>query len=381
MQAILFIYGLAFFSLALTICLRYDNRSTLKLAKILWYLVGFGFLHGLNEWLDLWALSPSVPSYIQPAGPYLLLSSFLLLFEFGRRLLLDSLVGQPSGRLASLVLSLWVYAPILTMLGIVVSQSQQYTHALTIWSRYLPGFLGSSMAAVGIYLFPRNRLGQEDPSEGAAHQLAWSLAALSFLIYGISAGLVTESSNQFPASVLNADGFLRTFGFPIQLVRALCAVGLAASVGRLLRVFHQEYEEKLRNEVRRNCVALDMYYDAKGRFEAILQASPQGLIGLDQNGLVEFANDIALGLLDYQMSTLKGLSFHLKCHHTDRDGQVRLIDHWVGYEGLPLNKIERIDKDHFWRANGKWFTVSYQVTPQWRNRRTRGVVISFTPLA
>jgi len=228
MQVILFIYGLAFFSLGLTIWLRYDPRSTLKLAQILWFLAGFGLLHGLKDWLDLWALSPSFPSYLQTASPYLLLSSFLFLFEFGRRLLLDSLIGQASEMIAVRVLSPWIYVPLLAVLGFISLHSEQSSLSLTIWSRYLPGFLGSTMATLGTFLFCKYRLHQEDPATGLAHHhLAWYLVALSFLVYAISAGLVTESSSRSLSSVLNVEGFRQTFGIPIQLVRAMCAITLA----------------------------------------------------------------------------------------------------------------------------------------------------------
>jgi len=146
-------------------------------------------------------------------------------------------------------------------------------------------------------------------------------------------------------------------------------------------VFSQEHEKLLRNEAERSRISLELFYETKACLDATLRASSQGLVGLDSNGLVVFANDVALGLLDYRIGTIKGRSFYRTCHHTDMDGQARPVDLWHGYKGNPNNTIERVNKDCFWRANGTWVSVSYQVAPQWRNGRAQGVIIAFTALA
>jgi uncharacterized membrane protein YeiB len=50
---ILFVYGQVFFVLGLAIVLQSRRRSRLSLARNLPWLAGFGILHGLNEWGDL----------------------------------------------------------------------------------------------------------------------------------------------------------------------------------------------------------------------------------------------------------------------------------------------------------------------------------------
>ena len=56
LDVVFFIYGLAFVVMGLSIALQSKKGSEFKLGNILWLLAGFGILHGLNEWLDMWAI-------------------------------------------------------------------------------------------------------------------------------------------------------------------------------------------------------------------------------------------------------------------------------------------------------------------------------------
>ena len=62
---IYFIYGLMFFVLGLAIALQSRHSSRLDLARNLTWLAAFGFLHGFNEWGDLFI--PLQAEYLAPA--------------------------------------------------------------------------------------------------------------------------------------------------------------------------------------------------------------------------------------------------------------------------------------------------------------------------
>jgi len=88
-----FVYGQMFFILGLAITLRSRAHSRLELARHLPWLAAFGFLHGLNEWGDLFI--PIQATYL-PADTINLLyfvqslilaASFAVLFQFGAELL------------------------------------------------------------------------------------------------------------------------------------------------------------------------------------------------------------------------------------------------------------------------------------------------------
>ncbi|MHC4346695.1 MAG: hypothetical protein ACYSUP_18660, partial [Planctomycetota bacterium] len=48
-----FVYGLAFFCLGLIIVIYPKKGSFFRLAEHIWWIAGFGILHGINEWLDM----------------------------------------------------------------------------------------------------------------------------------------------------------------------------------------------------------------------------------------------------------------------------------------------------------------------------------------
>jgi len=90
---IFFIYGLAFFILGLSIALQLRRTSRLNLARSLPWLAGFGFLHGFNEWGDLFLpiqqpfLAPPFYDLLRTIQLILLATSFASLFQFGIELM------------------------------------------------------------------------------------------------------------------------------------------------------------------------------------------------------------------------------------------------------------------------------------------------------
>jgi signal transduction histidine kinase len=68
--------------------------------------------------------------------------------------------------------------------------------------------------------------------------LLW--AGLAFAVYGIVGQVFVKPSLVFPSQHINSALFSQTFGFPIQLVRALAAAGIAFHLGKALRAFEAE---------------------------------------------------------------------------------------------------------------------------------------------
>ena len=51
-----FIYGLAFFSMGLAVWLEAGRTSGFENIRALRFLAGFGFLHGLHEWVEVFTI-------------------------------------------------------------------------------------------------------------------------------------------------------------------------------------------------------------------------------------------------------------------------------------------------------------------------------------
>jgi signal transduction histidine kinase len=70
-------------------------------------------------------------------------------------------------------------------------------------------------------------------------------AAIAFGWYGAVGQLFTNASALPPSNVINETVFLRLFGFPVQLLRALLAGAASVYVIRFLRAFQVEMEQKI----------------------------------------------------------------------------------------------------------------------------------------
>ena len=254
-----FFYGLAFFSMGLAIWLASARfrTSEFRLAGALLFLAGFGVVHGLQEWHDMFVQideggASNIPGWLLLPEVHLahLVLSFLLLVFFGVRLLyanrreIDDDQAKSGNRLALLgagaFLALWGLSVIATWL-VYRPERLPMINAADVLARYTLGITGAVIAAWAIWLeqgvFKRRGMG------GFGRALLGAAAALS--IYGVVGQLFTQPSFFFPSTVLNSDLFLRLFGFPVQVLRAAMAALMAVFIIRALNVFDIENEQRL----------------------------------------------------------------------------------------------------------------------------------------
>lgn len=249
-----FFYGLAFFSMGLAIWLASSRfrRSELPLAGALLFLAGFGIVHGLQEWFEMFEIvdargGSSMPGWLLLPEVRLLhlVVSFLLLVVFGIRLLYANRRPAISGNRfaflgATAFLLIWAISVLATLLVYRPDRLEMIT-AADVLARYTLAIPGAVIAAWAIWLeqdmFRRRGM--------ARFGRALLIAALSLLIYGLIGQIFTRPSFIFPSTVLNTTTFLATFGFPIQLLRASLAVLMAVFIIRALNVFEIEDRQRL----------------------------------------------------------------------------------------------------------------------------------------
>lgn len=379
MDLIYLFYGLAFLALGFVIVMRLEPDSAFSLARHLWLLAAFGFMHGLLEWTDLWRVVHGDTAVLAMLQPFILLASFALLLEFGRRLTLSALAGMENDAIAQRFLGPWMHLPIYAAVALAAAISEDRLAALALWSRYLPGFLGAGLAGIGCYLYRRRRFAEDERSVPGS--VAWYVAAASFFAYAVLAGLIVTPGTSFPSSVINEDSFLLATSIPVQTLRAICAVLIAASFGRIMRMFGEERASKLRHAVDAGQYSLAQYQEAKARYEAILDASPDGIVGLDAEGNFNFANQAALAMLGFGIDELKGKSFHLVAHHTLPDGSQHPLEECLIHQSLLDGKPRHAEADVFWRSNRTWFPAAYRVARVHRGDKVFGVVVIVRNLA
>lgn len=237
-----FFYGLAFFAMGLVVLLESGRASEFRFARALLPLALFGFMHAAHEWFEMFQIFAAHESgYV--AGPVeetfrilSLVTSFLLLLNFGARLLPDA-EERPRlstwqtlamGGVWSLAVGFlyWRYRPPTTSLLVAADVLARYSLAI-------PG----SVLAAWVLLRERRDFHARGMSR-YGQSLLW--AALAFLIYGVVGQLFTRPSLVFPSQNVNTALFLRTFGVPIQLVRGLSAGVIVLTLGSALRAFELE---------------------------------------------------------------------------------------------------------------------------------------------
>ena len=261
---IYFFYGLAFFSMGLAIWLASSRfrTSEFRLAGALLFLAGFGIVHGLQEWFDMFRLLDERGSTIIPFWLLLhevhlthLVISFLLLVFFGIKLLFaNRRVGDNGDRFAlagaGAFLLLWLVSVGLTWL-VYRPERLVMINAADVLARYTLGITGSIIAAWAIWLEQRNF-----EKHGMARFGRTLLgAAVALLLYGVIGQLFVQPSFIFPSTIINTELFLNLFGFPVQLFRAVLAVLMAGFIIRALNVFEIENQQRLAEAVEQRAAA------------------------------------------------------------------------------------------------------------------------------
>ncbi len=235
---ILFVYGLAFFVMGLAIVLEARPGSKLPLARNLWPLAAFGFLHSGVEWLDMvmvagfhgGPLPGQIPISTLRLG--LLVVSSLALAWFGAALL-----AEAGGRWRACL----VVPPALFLLwaGVMAAAPGGFSpHTdpsawASVWARYLLYLPASLLSALA--------LARQAPTlrglgmRRIAADCRW--AALVFGANAIVAGLVVPRADPLPASILNYESFQNLVGLPPQFFRAAAALAITFFIVRVLRLF------------------------------------------------------------------------------------------------------------------------------------------------
>jgi hypothetical protein len=242
MDVIFFIYGFAFVIMGLAIFLQSKNNDLFKISNLLWLLAGFGFLHGANEWIDMWVIlrgKSEILDYIR--GTCLILSfSFLLSFGVETILLYSSIKHKKLIKLLPLIISI-----IVLVIGIVSNDFWRYVN---LSSRYFLGFPGGILTGIGFHMFYKQ---QKYIFNNLSLNKYFTGIIIVSILYGIFGGLVVPQADFFPANTINITTFLNIVGLPVQIIRTICAIIFGWSMIGILTIFNWEKETQLKEILKR----------------------------------------------------------------------------------------------------------------------------------
>jgi signal transduction histidine kinase len=239
-----FFYGLAFFCMGLLVILEGNRASDMRLRKALRPLAGFGIVHGMHEWVDMFEQMERlmgheqavIPEYVRLA---LLAVSFVSLIAFGTYLLAYTETAQRVITLVPIGLeAIWVF-------GLASIRGNYLPNEIwavaDVWTRYTLAIPGGLLAAIG--LVAQQRAFRRSGLIRFGQDALW--AAVAFAWYGVAGQFFVKTTSFPPSNIINEDLFMELFGFPVQLFRASMAIVAAFFVIRFLRAFQVETEQKI----------------------------------------------------------------------------------------------------------------------------------------
>ncbi|MBI5872520.1 MAG: PAS domain S-box protein [Candidatus Omnitrophica bacterium] len=229
MDYVFFCYGASFIFLG-AVCLAILRRSP-DAKRLPWFWLGlFGFVHGLNEWMDMVAVSLGDSFYLRTVRLVVMIASFVCLMEFGRRG-----YSEASGRRISA--GFYVLFFVAASLGLLsgwegINAASRYCFGLVsgVWAAYIFLSFKSDKAAAPLNRFSVNLL---------------RIAGISLLLYGLTTGLIVPHAKFFPANIINTGSFIDLIHLPVQLFRGIFAFILSAAVA--LYAINQGLEAFLRH--------------------------------------------------------------------------------------------------------------------------------------
>lgn len=237
-----FIYGLAFFAMGMVLALARLRASAFKFALTIPALAGFGLLHGIHEWFEMFQKMAAISSGHVPTLPeevlrvLILATSFLLLSLFGIMLLRSDPTSRAMALTPVVILAaLWVLSTAAAA-TILQSTPSEIVLLADVLSRYILAMPGALLAAWALMVQQRTFREHGMPQFG--RDLVWCTTAL--ILYGVVGQLFVHPSPLAPSNVLNSSQFLAWFGVPVQVFRALMATVLTIFLLRALDAFELE---------------------------------------------------------------------------------------------------------------------------------------------
>ena len=238
MFAIFFLYGLSFFLMGWSILIRMPKERNL-ITQGLKYFAWFGIIHALAEWADMYLavmagrLEPTTSLLINLMKVIALGLSFLML-QHGALLMLK----LKTRRVLIMPAALWavclsgglIFGALQT--GSLVEYQQLLTIA-DILTRYFIALPAGILAGIGLL----SNLKEFQNHYDGNIVLAVKLSAIAYFLYALFGGLFTPSAEFLPALLLNYENFMDWTGLPVQLIRTLIAMALAACSIQMLKIF------------------------------------------------------------------------------------------------------------------------------------------------
>ena len=305
-----FYYGLAFFTLGMTLLVRRAPEYFAAVRPSLIWLGIFALVHSFNEWLIMGELADALQildgAWSIPIASGL---SFLALMVSALLMLEARWPDLRTSRNWVLLIAGWLW-----FLAFILGQNGTVPAALGDFiARWLIGGPSALVIAFGFLQISRHRTRDQwvaalpEPF-GQRDSAPFLLAAIALAVYGISTFLGPRL-DFFPAAAFNAAAFESLFGFPIQIVRTLSAFALAfavlAAIAPFQRLDRQHLQDRIKTTTRRLRDNERDLLENKTRLELAQSIAGVGILERDTDGGNQFWSSTLYEMLGQDEASFK----------------------------------------------------------------------------
>ena len=247
MELLLFIYGLSFFMLGISVLSSRPKHSEYFFASKIWLLGVFAISHAFEDWISLFEyIHPRVKFiYLNYLQSFLLLVSYIFLFEFSRFIIRKSFLKSKKELRRHLIYKFyypWAVYSFATFGLLFLIFLHPTIGGIDAAIRYTYGFWGASILGLGLYYYGDSLKKSQNINK---LKLYFKISGIAFIFYSIFSGLVVQPISYFPGNYINTQTFLNTFHLPVQAFRGLCAIIIAMASIKTLDIFKYELTAKL----------------------------------------------------------------------------------------------------------------------------------------
>lgn len=238
LDLVYFAYAFSFTSMGLLLFVQPRKENSFAISGDLYLLGWFGITHGANEFLDMWALlAPGAGPYFDAVRASVLILSFLVLLEFGRRALRHLLKETPElGRLPAGLLGPALTPSLCGLAAAAAALAPAPLAALPVFARPFLCFTGATLGGLAFIGYGRFR---SRPLERMRARKYFILAGAALLAYAALGGLVLPASLPPLGWAPDYGAFTAAAGLPVQVFRALCAAAIFIAVIGVVRIFRE----------------------------------------------------------------------------------------------------------------------------------------------
>jgi PAS domain S-box-containing protein len=118
--------------------------------------------------------------------------------------------------------------------------------------------------------------------------------------------------------------------------------------------------------------------DREGLIRSLLDATSEGIYGVDVAGRCTFVNRAAASILGYTPEEVLGADVHALIHHTRADGSPYPAAECPLLGAVREGRAIRLGDERLWRSDGTWFPAQYAADPIYRDGVLTGAVVTLS---